>query len=180
MDPKEHIERAVEHRRAQAAERNLTRKLNLIVTTLGQEIRRQGGGVGVSGFAFEQQQTLDPDWSWQLDSEDDGQLPVSDEGSSFMGWQFDGLSSGVNLQICYDKTTENLKASYDGYLVYEEMCNTVVRYLPSPQWEDKLDLLCRIAERKAKLKEQDHSDDKKKGRSRLQKVRDYLRSNWGI
>jgi len=181
MDPKQQIERAVEHRRAQAAERNLTRKLTLIATALGLPIRRQGGSSNASGFGFEQQQILEADWAWQLEPEETNELPTDEEGSSLVGWQFDGLSSGLNMQVCYDKTSEVLKATYQGYVVYEERCHTLVRYLPSPQWEDRLDSLYQMAEKKAKLKELERADDdKEEGRKGLKKVLDYLRINWGV
>lgn len=188
MDAREKIERIVEQRRAEAAAKNLSIKLMAIAKHLGKPILMHGAGTHTMSsrgeyYGFNQYQVLDADWSWSLDgeNEEEEEMPVMDETAAEVGSQWDGLSSGMNFQIGYSQASSILRATYEGFLVYREIKGVIDCYLPSPQWEAKLESLYPLAQKRAKLKEQEQSaDDKERGKGRLTKVLDYLRKQWGV
>ncbi len=187
MNAREKIEQVIEQRRAEAASKNLSIKLMAIAKHLGKPILMHGAGGHSTGpkgeyYSFNQHQILDADWSWSLDGEDEEyEMPTLEDTVAEVGVQWDGLSSGMNFQIGYSNTSNMLKATYAGYLVYREIRGVIDCYIPSPQWETKLESLYQLAQKRAKLKEQEQTaDNKERGKSRLTKVLDYLRKQWGV
>ena len=176
MDARQKIERAIEQRKAEAVEKNLSRKLTLVAAHMGQPIIMQGAGGSTDAFGFEQYQH----WSVE-DDEDHAEIPICEDSSSTIGWHYDGLNIGINIQILHFKIEDKLRVTYDGSTVYEEHQHKLLKYLPSPQWEDKLESLYQVSTKRARLKDQDQkADEKIAAESYLVRVREFLRNNWGI
>ena len=165
-----------EQRIAEAATKNLTRKLSLIARSMGIEIRGEGiGGTGFDGASLEQS-FIDP---WELENEED--FPTAEEGSGIVGWQFDALREGCNLQIVCFSDGHHVKVSYHGTIVYEENEGELLRYWPDDAWEDKIN---HWAEKGGHRKKQQDAVEKESrlelGKSLLNKLREELRVRWGI
>ena len=181
MGLRENIEKIVEDRQAEAIKKDLTRKLKTIVTILGFEIRSGGGVMSEGGFGYSASEPIADDWEWKLEDEEHMPTADLDAGTYSHGMYFDGLSSGFNLQIMYKEGDELIKVTCEGMLVYREAKGQLDTYLPSPQWEDKVESLFSLARKRSKMQEKEKKDAKnEKNKSRIKQVLDYLRRHWGV
>lgn len=184
MSIRKKIELIIEERQAEAAKKDITRKLKAIVRVLGYEVRSESGGTFEGGFGYFQSE-LDENWDWSLENNDDDlmEMPISDlEANTLVVLRcYDGLSNGVNFQINYDENNETISASYDGNKVYTEVRGKLKTYVPLPVWEKHVDSLFSIAERRAKIKDEEASaNQKQEKQGMIQKVLEHLQKNWGI
>lgn len=65
-----------------------------------------------------------------------------------IGWIFDGLSSGMHLEIKYLEEFKELKVTYKGNVVYREIAGELFSYVPNAEWENDIDKLHLIAEKR--------------------------------
>ncbi len=185
MSIQEKIDRLIEDRKAQAAKKDLTRKIKSIVRALGFEIicGAGEGGAFEGGFGYAHEAPQD-DWAWELEDDNNQKsLPVMalESSSRSIGLYFDSLSRGVNLQIHYDEADENIKVMHDGIKVYAAHNGIVETYIPTDKWENHIDSLFIAAGKRVKIKNQSAEDDKvMKKQKMIGKVLDYLRTNWGV
>ncbi len=59
---------------------------------------------------------------------------------SILGWHFDGLSRGMNLQIQHDDEDKKLIVYYNGRIVFQETAGNLESYVPS-EWEEHIEKL---------------------------------------
>jgi hypothetical protein len=122
-------------------------------------------------------------WEWREPS-DSSSYTVSQ-----IGWIFDGLSQGMHMEIQYmnsrmiqSETLYNiLSSSYKGREVYCEVRGDLQKYIPTPEWEEWVERLFKIAKKKELQKRKnankESSEEVKKEKLAWLK---RLRDNWGI
>jgi hypothetical protein len=178
------IEKATREKRTnRAITRNLmgpSGKLGMIARYLGSPIIHQGNSM-MSSRSMDEYLGESYD---VYDSPDPDKIPTFDERDSFIeleGYIFDGLSRGMHLEIKYKSESHQLVVSYKGYPVYMEVAGDLYSYAPFPEWEDMIERLYALAEKKFEAyKEvasaQMESEATKRKKSFLQE----LRLRWGI
>ena len=180
----EKIERLIESRQTEAIQKNLSQKLRLIASVLGFAIRDKatGGGLeaGLDVMGYANHRLLDPWWD---SIEDEVAMPTDPnlDQSRVLGYCFDGLTSGINLQVILEEEANFMKASFQGTDVYQERQGKLEKYIPATDWEMYVESLFRRAEARAKMAAEQKQDDTKKEKRKVADVLiDYLRKNWGI
>jgi hypothetical protein len=133
----EKIRSLIEQRVIESTKKRITQKLLMISKYMGRPIISQS----VIG-------DLEESWHRQGDY---GLLydptkiyDAEDVGEPYdRGYHFDGLKCGINLCITvmvFDNKISELKATYNGYLVFAEMEGELKAYAPFPAWEDAMDM----------------------------------------
>ena len=85
------------------------------------------------------------------------------------------------MQVHYDESADFLRVHYEGDEVYREQTGSIECYVPSSKWETHLNSLFCVAEKRAKLKDQQGRDDRKKrGQRKTAQLLEQLRKLWGI
>ena len=134
----EKVKLLIEQRRAKALKENVAGKLTTIARYLGKPIISQHGTI------------------WRNDAY---QYDVNDGDDDYrehlLGYMYDGLPSGMNFQskilIYVDEddeskfTVEELRATYNGHLVFHEAEGRLQSYFPSPLWEDFMEKIYQTA-----------------------------------
>jgi len=179
MSIQEKIERLIEERRAEAAKKDLPRKLKAIAKHLGFAVRDSVcGEIMEGGFGYFTSPAF-----YEVSELEAGELPTDPtiDKSYILAYHFDGVSNGVNMQVHYDESAELLKAHFEGNEIYREQFGTIECYVPSAKWETHVESLFRAAERRGKLKErQDRVDKKERGERKLTHLLEQLRKLWGV
>ena len=180
----EKIERLIENRQAEAVQKKLSEKLRLIASALGFAIRDKvtGGGLDAGGDVIGHADHYLLDAWYDLDS-DSGEMPTDPtlNDSRVLGYCFDGLNSGINLQIILEEEANFMKASFQGTDVYQERQGKLEKYIPAPDWEMYVESLFRRAESRSKIKVEQKQDIAKKEKRKIADVLvEYLRKNWGL
>lgn len=120
----------------------MTKKLLTIAENLGKKIIAQS----VVGNKLD-----DP---WRLEDEDMVYDPTviheadEDWSSTDLGFHFDGLKCGINLCITamlYDNKLSELKATFNGYVVFCEEEGELKAYAPFPTWENAVEMFYEAA-----------------------------------
>lgn len=180
MHPKE--KELAQRRTIEAAQKDMigpAGKLGVIARQLGSVIVSQ-----CSGLHEYNDYDLDP---YEQDQATDNELPVyhEEDGADFdsriQGLVFDGLSRGMHIEIKYKRFSAELTCYYKGYKVYQEVAGDIYAYSPSPEWEDMIESLFKVAQKQQResQKEQREVNEviaKKQKESFLQS----LRTRWGI
>lgn len=109
----------------------------------------------------------------------DYDMPLN--STSQIGWYFDGLSSGVHMEIKYDEHSKSLTLNWKGYLVYKEASGELAAYSPAREWEEKINYMYQIAATKERAskketKEEEMKEVQKMKTSWIQKMRE----RWGL
>lgn len=160
---REKIKELIEQRIIEATKKQVSSKLNNIARSLGNPI--------IASTAFN---NYLPD-AWALPDEDVIYDPTvihdaEEWEEENRGFHFDGLKFGVNLVITslmYGKQVVELKATYNGYLVYAEIEGDLRAYAPFAVWEENMEMFYEgaIAKEKSRMqaeKEQAKEDLKKR------------------
>lgn len=169
----EKIRALIEQRVIEATKKQMTQKLLLIAKFLGRPIIAQS----ILGNKLD-----DP---WRLEEDiiyDPTNLPLQDPdewSTTERGFHFDGLSCGINLCITalfYDRKVEELKVTYNGYMVFAESEGVLRAYAPFPAWENAVTMFHEAAvqkEKKKLIEEKQHKqeDNRRKRESFWQKFR---------
>jgi hypothetical protein len=172
-------------------------KLGCILKYLGESLIQQDQGEWFhTSHYLEDEETQELDWGGtpdeiitQIPTEDWGDM-VSDEGyrseriqydTQEIGMNFYGLSKGMDLEIRYLNQEHILTVKYEGKLVYREVAGELEIYVPSSDWEHKIDQLFPLAKKREatavteaikKKRERDHN--------RKFEFLDKLRKKWGV
>ena len=97
------------------------------------------------------------------------------------GWYFDGLSRGMHLEIKYDDSKKILLARYQGYEVYKEVAGEIYAYAPSPEWEDKVDQLYKVAKELDKgRKQMEREEEMETAKKEKNSWWTAVRQRWGM
>jgi hypothetical protein len=165
----ERIKALVEKRTIEAARKELTSKLHVIVKAFGRPVVEQTV-----------QYSMLPDF-WEMDTPD-----ILDDGDGevyLKGYYFDGLRRGINLCIklmFYDSRPAELIVHYQGYRTYMEIEGELRSYVPGTEWEDAVDRLygyARPVEARKSLEEKEERkvDERKKAQGIVQR----FKALWG-
>ena len=147
-------------------------KIGCIVKNLGHQIIASG-----SSF-YDVNEMEDP---FKLHDPDELPQLGEDDISHSIGWFFDGLNRGMNLEIKYLDGRSDLTVRYNGHLVYREIAGELQGYAPFDDWEEKIESLWDIAKQKEnhtkkQTREKNHEVAKKRSKVLLEKMRE----KWGI
>lgn len=167
------IEKIKEERLFEATRKNLlglNGKLGIILHYLGDKIWAHGSLLyDITEF---------PD---VYEEENEDELPTFDETemTAEIGYVFDGLKRGTHLEIKYLDGT--ITVHYKGYLVFLEKSGDLECYVPSPEWEDKIDDFYNVA---VKLQRKDKKEISKEKKEKEKKEKEgllkYLLKTWGF
>ena len=170
--------RIKEQRTIEAARKNLmgsSGKLGCICRFMGQPIHEHGGG-------FVETRYLDAPWYDETNGPD-SDIPTLDEDENIfvIGWFFDGMSSGVHMEIKYMDTLHELTVRWKGYLMYREVRGELDVYVPRPDWEGQVESLYKIAKQreqvvKADVAEEQFEESQRQKESWLQR----MMQKWGL
>jgi hypothetical protein len=172
----EEIKRLVEERQIMASKKKISSKLNTVVTSMGSSVYGDSGyGAGYSSNAYETESCILPP-----DTGEDIQI-AHDADCSDIGYLYDALRLGHNFEILYLKYERQLRAKYNGYIVYLEEEGKLKAYVPNPVWEELLDRIYL----KAKIVEEDNQkqtkiENEKGFMKHASKFMKELRESWGI
>jgi len=145
-------------------------KLVCIARNLGHEILDQGV---VS-------ETLSYDDFWKTSGEDIQEMDV-ESNVNCVGWFFDGLGMGVNLEIFVFENDKKIKVAYESQNVYEEVSGELEAYVPNIVWEEKINpLYKRAKEKEIKRREQQKELSRSNFEENKKKLINYLSNKWGI
>jgi hypothetical protein len=172
-------------------------KLGCILKYLGEPLIQQDQGDWFhTSHYLEDEEAQDQDWGGtpeeiitQIPTEDWGNM-AADEcyrseriqyDTQEIGMIFDGLSRGMNLEIRYLNQEHILTLKYEGELVYKEVAGELEAYVPSSDWEYKVDQLFPFA-KKHEVTVVTEAVKKKKERDHTRKFEflDKLRKKWGV
>ena len=86
-------------------------------------------------------------------------LNAEDSYTSDLGYHFDGLKCGINLCVTsmyFAGKVSELKATFNGYLVFAESEGELKAYAPFPVWENAMDMFYEgaIVQEKKRLSEE--------------------------
>jgi len=103
------------------------------------------------------------------------------EATYEIGWQFDGLSRGMNISILVFNHKREITVYHEGAIVYKESSGELESYAPNKVWEEWIN---KIYETTKKIKrrqsfESNKALDEQKEEKKL-KILDELRKKWGI
>lgn len=98
-----------------------------------------------------------------------------------IGYNFDGLSRGMHLEINYSVDKNELSVYYKGYIVFRETNGELESYVPLVEWEQLIDKLysraVEIEKQKRKVVKQEKIVEVQKAKkSFLEKIK----NRWGI
>jgi len=133
---KEKVQALIEQRVVEATKKQVTQKLLMIAKYLGKPIISQStfGDKYFDPYYREEEMIYDD----KLSVQDPDEWTTVERG-----YHFDGLKVGINLVITsqtYDEKVSELKATYNGYLVFAEVEGELKAYAPFPVWEDAVNM----------------------------------------
>jgi hypothetical protein len=118
-------------------------------------------------------------FGWRGERADD--YHVNEVGSHEMGWHFDGLSSGMHLEIKYLIERRELAVSWQGYCVYKEVAGELSAYFPKDDWEANIEKLFPIAKSRDRKKQTDELVERKTANEQAKVgLLQRMRNKWGI
>lgn len=156
------IAKLIQERRLEAAQKNLTSKIRIILETIGEPI--------ISDEAYYLSHDFIPD-------ELGGIHNAHDMDMYNLGWYIDLLNSGENIWLRYDLGIEEIKVDYEGKTVYLEEEGKLTCYCPDHKWETLINNLYEKASKKIEANKYKNQDDNKKIGSQL--MRELARL-WGF
>jgi hypothetical protein len=173
----EEIKRLIEQRQIEAVKKQLTLKLMTVVKSLGQGIYGDFGcGREFSSTAY------DPDAWLTEDERSKGGMPTAnDDDYSDMGYIFDALNMGHNFEVRWMGWEKELRAKYNGHVVYLDVEGKLRAYVPNATWEGLTDRLYELAkpiDERARQKEKEESQQSYF--KQAAKFLKELREAWGL
>lgn len=148
-------------------------KLGIIAKYLGTPIIRQGSGL------MDQTFLTDP---YDMFEEEDKLPTYNDAYQCMEGYIFDGLSRGMHFEVRLNIVVNEIRAQYQGYVVYEEKLGDLYAYNPQPEWEDNIvEPLYKQATKKAKELGAEIAEEKRA--TAIEKARLFLedlKQRWGL
>lgn len=175
-------------------------KIGLVVKLLGQPLIYQSEGssgeiVGYSSTPF-YNEDYDENEIRTIEVLDDYGMPVQEPNSiewnsnksqrihetiRSIGWIFDSLSSGINMEIKYIVENAELSVQYNGIYVYKESEGDLKTYVPSDLWESKIENLYKKAK---KVNEELNKNIKEEKLNKAKKEKENwitrMKNNWGL
>lgn len=139
------------------------------------------------GFPIvDQNESCGADFLFDYDSEDQenkNSIPEMSESTivSEVGYYFDGLKYGYNIDIKYDNLSKEIKVVHDGKVVYKEDNGELLAYVPNLIWESHIKSLCEIAKKvETRRKEFINNELKRQIKDKKHNIYKDLSEKWGI
>ncbi len=112
----------------------------------------------------------------------DEELPVfTDELIEIEGYFYDGLSSGLHLEVRFAIFHNETIVKYKGYLVYKEVAGELHAYAPHPDWEAIIDRIYKTAkQRRDNYEAEVKGMIEQMGKMKVEKFLDKLKRLWGM
>jgi hypothetical protein len=150
-------------------------KLGCICRFMGEPIRDHTG----SGLV--DSRNLDAPW-YDERFEDDSFIPTEEiDKVRVIGWFFDGLSSGVHMEIKYTDLYHELSVRWKGYLVYQEMSGQLMAFVPQPDWKTKVEELYKMArKREQSFKKVEQEEEKATVEESKKSWLQEMLEKWGL
>jgi hypothetical protein len=156
------VQRLIEQRQIRAAANKWSIKLTLIATRLGTPIMAEYD-LGV---------VTDPD---QLDTYGD------DDSSRMIGHLYDSLHLGRNLEVRLMDGGRNIRACWEGRLVYEEDEGALTTYVPQDEWEEFVNYLYQVAQKRDTTAQEREREARRSALGeKADRVIQKLKDLWGI
>lgn len=117
---------------------------------------------------------------WNTDQSDIRTMEEN-EYSECIGYAFDGLKNGYNLEILVFENEKSIKVLFDCKKVYEEVYGELESYYPEDTWESKIEKLYVIANKKEKeIKQQEKERMKNNFEVKKTTLLNYLKDKWNL
>lgn len=169
-------EKRIKEERLRDASRNgyigLEGKFGTILKYLGHPIITEGGSF------YEANYMEDP-----YATEEEEEMPTFDEEQAVMelGYIFDGLSSGIHIEIKYISDRQELMVSYKGFTVYSEIAGELECYVPNAEWEKNIESLYQHAKvRESKQRGEYMVENRQEAQRQKESLLERLRLRWGL
>lgn len=145
-------------------------KFTQISKYLGEPIIKQGG-------IYSESTTYET-----FDFEEDNIKTMDENEQTYqIGWQFDGLSRGINLSIIIINHLSEISVYYEGYIVYKEVSGELESYVPTPNWEDSIKKLFEEMQKKQKIQNARSINAKNQNiKNQKNNILQKMREKWGI
>lgn len=159
---KEEIKKLIDQRIGEARKKEISDKVIRILNVYGHKILRDS-------YIIEEY-------------EEEEEFPLIVDGNiNTVGLYYDFLGSGCNLQLYQNLETTELKITYKGYPVYQELNGEIKMYVPSHEWEEKIKSLFDVTKkRERKLNQAEKAKETKKQDRERSNIIDYLAKFWGF
>lgn len=144
-------------------------KLYLIAKYAGDEIVKQS----------ETPEILDFDSIYETDPVG---IPYLDEESysTVLGYNFNGLSNGLHLEITTSEYENKITVYYKSYLVYQEEGGNLISFIPHQSWEEIIEKMYKQVQDRLKEKFKKIQKEEEQLLQKMEKDEiDKLRSKWG-
>lgn len=103
------------------------------------------------------------------------------ESMKTIGWIFDSLNGGTNLEIKYILENSLLTVQYDGIYVFKECEGDLMAYIPDQVWESKINSFFKKA-KEINDKKRTTEKERRTEQAKVEKENwlEKLRKNWGF
>lgn len=174
-------------------------KIGIIVKVLGQQLIHQSDGGYGDVFGYSSTPFYSQDESDEIQTIevlDDYGNPIEEPNSiewnankssrkhetiRAIGWIYDSLRSGTNMEIRYLTENSELTVQFNGIYVYRESEGDLRSYVPSDDWELKIESLYKRAK---KINEQLNKNIKEEKLDKAKKDKeswlDKVKKTWGF
>jgi len=170
------IKRLIESRQVEATKKQLSKKMLCIAKYSGHKMYSEFGfGSGSMSTQYDSD-------DWLTEGEKGyANLPEATDDFFEYGYVFDALNSGHNLEIRYMSGDNELRTTYNGYVVYLEIDGKLRAYVPHNNWEEVVERLYQKAKVKEELvvKEEKIESESKFMREATKFLKE-LRDSWGF
>lgn len=174
----EEIKRLKEKREIEATLKKLSSKMQVILQNIGHPMVSHSSNNSVSYYDNE---------AWLTEGErtankSHGMDTMDEEDSGYcIGYIYDTLHTGTNIELKYMINERELKATFNGYTVYLEIEGVLHGYAPNDAWESAIE----SAYARAKLVEESKKKQEKeeKQKQAIKKANTFiqrLRETWGF
>lgn len=177
---KELSQQAKVEREIEATKKKISEKSSMIARFMGSEIRSPGfHGNNDDAMTYNDQKF---DFDVYEDYYSDNEIiETTEDGFGVIGWEFDALSYGCNMQITLFIDSHSIVIKYDGIMVFEESVGELTTYLPSLKWESKIEHWYKKAEQlKKKYNLVEEKKEEYASNGLLQNIKKLLTLTWGI
>jgi len=155
---------------------------------LGTICRRLGTPIQKEGSSMFDMSEMDDPWALEEEQREDepfdmNKMPTMDEDeiSYTIGYVFDGLSRGIHIEIKYIEDRKELNCFYKGYEVYREVSGELEMYVPSEEWEGKVEYLFSKAKSVEKKRMQQSKEELREvAMQRQAEYLEHLKNRWGF
>jgi hypothetical protein len=119
---------------------------------------------------------------YDLESQEEEILTMDEDEKTFeIGWQFDGLSRGMNLSITIYFHLNEIVVINEGRTVYKESSGELESYVPQELWQSNIEKLFNLTKKIDRLNRINENKNKEKvNEERKNTILENLRNRWGI